>query len=270
MRAVLVTGANSGIGLATVLELARRGYRAIGSVRSPAKARAVREAARAEGLEVRTVILDVTDAAACERVLSKLELYGLVNNAGYGGIGAVEDTADEEARRQLETMVIAPVRLARLALPAMREAGDGRIVMISSIFGRVTSPLVGWYQGAKHALEAVSDALRMEVASSGVKVILVEPGGFRTNIWDDLDEDVRRREDSAFAGAYRRTQQLTKLASPVMGEPSRVAKTIAGAIDAKRPRARYLVGYDAQGAALLDRFPLESVKDRVRRIVLGL
>ena len=180
--AVLTTGANSGIGLATVIELARAGYRSIGSVRSDDKADAVGAPAAAGGREVETVLLDVTDADACAAVLDDIgvDLYGLVNNAGYGMTGAIEDVTDDEARQLIETMVIAPMRLARLVLPGMRRAGRGRIVNVSSIMGLVTTPLTGWYQGAKHALEAVTDALRVEVAGDGIHVALVEPGGFRT------------------------------------------------------------------------------------------
>ena len=125
-RTVLVTGASSGIGLATAVELARRGFRAIGSVRSEEKAEALREAALEANVEVESVRLDVTDATACERVVSEVgPLYGLVNNAGYGGAGAIEDVSDAEARRMLETLLIAPARLARLALPGMRAHFDG-------------------------------------------------------------------------------------------------------------------------------------------------
>lgn len=268
--AVLTTGANSGIGLATVVEVARRGYRSIGSVRSEAKAVPVHEAAETAGVEVETVLLDVADAEACERVMSGLSLYGLVNNAGYSGLGAVEDVGDDEVRAQLETMVVAPIRLARLALPAMKARGRGRIVNMSSIAGRATTPLSGWYQAAKHGLEAVSDALRVEVAASGVRVVLVEPGGFKTGIWDGAELDAAGREGSAYEAAYRRLVEATRLAEPFMGDPVRVAKVVGRVLEAKAPRARYLVGYDAQAMAALDALAPTSLKDRVIRLALGL
>jgi len=270
-RSVLTTGANSGIGLATVVEIARRGFHSIGTVRSKAKAKVVAEAAEEAGVEVETVQLDVTDAERCADVIAEVgPLYGLVNNAGYGLTGAIEDVEDDEARAVLETMVLAPMRLARLVLPGMRDAGQGRIVNVSSIYGRTSTPLTGWYQGSKHALEGLTDALRMEVAGAGVKVVLVEPGGFRTGIWEDLRRDVEARSGSRYGGAYQRTEQLMRLSSPLMGEPAGAAKVIAGAVAGSRPRARYLVGYDAQALSLAQRFTPTLVKDTVTRLTLGL
>ena len=269
-RTVLTTGANSGIGLATVLEVARRGYRSIGSVRSDEKAEVVAKAAAEAGVEVDTVLLDVTDAGACEQVMAGLHLFGLVNNAGYTGTGAIEDVGDDDARRQLETMTVAPMRLARLALPGMRERGEGRIINVSSIYGRTTTPLSGWYQATKHALEALSDALRMEVASSGVKVVLVEPGGFKTGIWEDFARDVEGHKGSRFDDAYRRSLQTMKLTQVLMGQPEKVAGVIGRALGSSFPRARYLVGYDAQALALAQSFTPTAIKDRVIRLTLGL
>ena len=270
-RAVLTTGANSGIGLATAVELARRGFRSIGSVRSEAKADVVHEAAAEAKVEVETVLLDVTDAAGCERVVRQVApLYGLVNNAGYGGAGAVEEVSDEEARHMLETLVVAPARLARLALPGMRERGGGRIVNVSSIFGLTTTPLSGWYQACKHALEGISDALRMEVAGEGVQVVLVEPGGIRTAIWDEVESTAEQRAGSRYATAYRRSATTTRLSRPFMGNPTSVARVIARALSTRFPSARYLVGPDAQTLALLERLAPTALKDRLSRLMLGL
>lgn len=271
-RAVLTTGANSGIGLATVIELAKRGYHSIGSVRTEAKASVVEKAAAEAGVEVSTILLDVTDAEQCERALSGLRLYGLVNNAGYGLNGAVEDVDDDEARRLFETMVHAPMRLARLAAPAMRDQGGGRIVNVSSIMGRITAPFAGHYAGAKHALEALSDALRIELARDGIRVIVVEPGGFRTGIWEEFQRDADRREEagSRFGAAYRRALWGQRLIEPLMGDPERCAKVIAGAIDAWIPRARYLVGLDAAVLDVVHRMTPTFVRDRIVRLGIGI
>lgn len=272
-QTVLTTGANSGIGLATVLEVARKGFHSVGSVRSATKAEIVHAAAAHAGVEVDTVLLDVTDPARCDEVIGGLPpLYGLVNNAGYAVTGAIEDVGDDEARQLFETMVHAPMRLARLALPGMRDQGGGRIVNISSIAGRATAPFAGHYTGAKHALEALSDALRMEVAGAGVKVVLIEPGGFKTGIWEEFERDVERRESSGsrHGSAYRRSLQAQRLLEPVMGSPEGCAKVIAGALIASSPRRRYLVGVDAQAMLLAERITPSFVKDRIVRLGLGL
>ena len=269
-RTVLTTGANSGLGLATVLELARRGFRSVGTVRSQAKARVVREAADARGVTVETALLDVTDADQCRRVIDRYRPWGLVNNAGSPMVAAVEDVDDGEAQALLETMVIAPMRLARLALPHMRREGSGRIINMSSIYGRISTPLNGWYQGAKHALEALSDALRIEVSSAGITVVLIEPGGFRTELWDNAERQSAERLPSSYERAYQRTLQGIRLTMPLLASPSRVAGVVARALTARSPRSRYLVGYDAQLANLIDRAVPTRVKDRVMRITLGL
>lgn len=269
-QTVLTTGANSGIGLATVLELARKGYHSVGSVRSEAKAEQVRRAGRKAGVKVETVLMDVTNVADCRRVVQRLKPFAVVNNAGFPATGAVEDVPDKEAREVLETMVIAPIRLARLALPYMREAGEGRIVNVSSIYGVTTTPLSGWYQAAKHALEGISDALRMEIASTGVKVVLIEPGGFKTGIWEENKKALEQRKGSRFEAAYRRTMAGTRLSQSIMGEPETVARVIARAVSSRNPRARYLVGYDAQMLAMMEKLTPTIVKDRLSRLTLGL
>ncbi len=269
-RAVLVTGASSGIGLATTLHLARLGFRAIGSVRSEDKADALAKAAHDSGLEVEPVVFDVTDVEATERIVPHLGLYGLVNNAGYYNVGAVEDVPADDARRQLDAMVVAPMRLATLVLPAMRHRGQGRIVNVSSPTAHLTGALTGWYQASKHALSAVSDALRMEVASFGVDVVLVEPGGIRSNIWRKAEDDmVRRRTGSVYATAYDRALRLLRALEGRMHPPSDVAEVIGNALTAGRPRARYRVGADAVLLEWANSLLPARARDRVVRAALG-
>ena len=267
---MLTTGANSGIGLATALAMARRGFRSVGSVRSDAKAEVVARAAAEAGVAVDTVLLDVTDADGCAEVIDRLRPWGLVNNAGYGMTGAVEDVDDDEARALFDTMVFAPIRLCRLALPHMRAAGDGRIVNVSSLLGVTTAPLVGWYSGAKHALEALTDALRVEVASAGVRVSLVEPGGVRTEIWADMDADLERRAGSGFEGAYRRSALGIRATRPFMADPAGVADVVGRALTTRLPRARYLVGADALATTTAARLTPRPVWDLATRLGLGL
>ncbi len=242
----------------------------MGSVRSDSKAKEVSEAAARAGASVDTVLLDVTDAERCAAVIEELRPWGIVNNAGYSGMGAIEDTTDEDARHQLETMVVAPMRLARLALPHMRSASGGRVVNVSSIYGLTTTPFSGWYQACKHALEAASDALRLEVARDGIKVVLIEPGGFKTGIWEGLEEDVARLAGSNYEAGYQRTRTMMKLLTSFMGEPEAAAKTIGKALTSRTPRARYLVGPDARAIAVTQPLIPTGIRDRLTRLVTGL
>lgn len=269
-KTVLTTGSNSGIGLATVIRSAQLGFRSVGTVRSEAKAAVVHDEAARAGVEVETVLLDVTDPDGCARVIDQVKPWGLVNNAGYGGIGAVEDVGDEEARQLFETMVVAPMRLARLAIPHMRQAGGGRVINMSSVFGRTTAPLAGWYSAAKHALEALSDAMRMEIASGRIKVILIEPGGFRTGIWSEVNDQIDRRADSTYLRSYRRSAAGLRLMQPLMGDPAMVARVVGHALTSRFPQERYLIGVDAAFLTLAQRLSPTTLRDLVTRTGLGL
>ena len=203
---VLITGAGSGIGLATTLEVARRGRRPLAAVHLEEQRDTVSKAAAEAGVEVETTVLDVADEDACADVVAGRELLeALVNVAGYVNAGAIVDVDDAAVRRHLEVMLVAPMRLARLALPSLRDNGPGRIVNIGSVLGQLSTPLMGWYDGGKHALEAVNDALRLELVREGVQVVLIEPGAIRTPIWDKAREDMERHEGL----------RLRRLVSPV-------------------------------------------------------
>lgn len=259
-KTVLITGANSGLGLATALKFAALGYRTVGTVRSDAKADSVHEAAKEQGVAVETAVLDVVDAQRCEEVIAEFQPDILINNAGYMLYSAIEEVEDSAARDLLETMVIAPARLSRLCLPGMRERGWGRIIQISSLSARASFPLMGWYQASKQALEGVSDALRLEVAGSGVSVILIEPGVFRSSLSEDFSAP-QGSEDSRYAGAYEQSQKMFSIFERFMTETDAVAKVVVRAAEARSPRSRYPVGLDAQLSLLTGPFTPDALRD---------
>jgi len=275
-KSVVVTGANSGIGLVTCLELAGAGYDVIGTARSEAKAAKIRAIATEKGAELRSVVADVDDAASCERAFAEVSVltdggpWAVVNNAGFAQSGAVEDVSDELVRAQFETNVLAPIRIARLVLPAMRERGEGRIVNISSVAGRLSTPLLGWYCASKHALEAVTDALRMEVEADGVRVVLVEPGMFGTDIWSAAQEGGFPEPTTArYAAAYARTQAIGAK-SDRLPDPVWVARTVRVALSNPVPLSRYLVGVDAVGGVLAETLVPTALSDYVKAVGAGL
>jgi NAD(P)-dependent dehydrogenase (short-subunit alcohol dehydrogenase family) len=247
--AVLVTGCSSGIGRATAERLARAGWTVYASAR---------RVESLEGLEgCRTLQLDITDDESMRAAVDAIEReHGavgvLVNNAGYSQSGAVESVTIDEARRQLETNVLGLMRLTQLVLPGMRRQGSGRIVNVSSMGGRLTFPGGGWYHASKHALEALSDALRFEVEGFGIDVVVIQPGLIRTGFAEaavgsiavDPDDPYARFNQAvgaATAGAYE-----GGLARVLGGGPDTVARAIERAISARRPRTRYRVTASAR------------------------
>src|SRR5688572_2220535 len=265
-KSVVVTGANSGIGLSTVLELAGAGYDVIGTARSREKAEVITRAAADRGTTVRTVVMDVGDAESTEKGFVEIAdmtdggPWAVINNAGFAQAGAIEDVDDEAARYQLEVNVLAPARIARLVLPSMREAGDGRIVNISSIAGRMSNPLMGWYCASKHALEAMSDALRIEVEPFGVKVILIEPGSFGTNVWATGAATLPDPSNATYAAAYARVDAVHKR-SRFMPDAVWVARTIRLALANPLPMSRYLVGVDAVSGVVAETMLPSAITD---------
>jgi NAD(P)-dependent dehydrogenase (short-subunit alcohol dehydrogenase family) len=275
-KSVVVTGANSGIGLVTVVELAGAGYDVIGTVRSAAKAELVQEVALDRGVTVRTVELDVNDGDSCKAGFEQIAAmtdggpWALVNNAGYAQAGSVEDVDDELVRAQLETNLIAPIRLARLVLPKMRARGEGRILNVSSVAGRMSTPLMGWYCASKHGLEAVTDCLRMEVEADGIRVILIEPGMFGTDIWSAASaQEFPAPTTSRYAAAYARADSMSSQSSK-LPDPVWVARTIRVALSNPLPMARYVVGADAVGGILAETLVPTAVTDYVKAVTAGL
>jgi NAD(P)-dependent dehydrogenase (short-subunit alcohol dehydrogenase family) len=264
---VIVTGASSGIGEATALHLRSLGFEVLPGVRRDEDAERLRE----DGFE--PLLLDVTDAesiARCRGEVGEVELSGLVNNAGVAVAGPLEFVPIEELRTQLEINVIGQVAVTQAFLPALRR-GRGRIVNISSIGGRVALPMAGPYAASKFALEAISDSLRREVGRHGVDVIVIEPGGIKTPIWekggakaDELQAQMPADADRLYGDLVRAVRaESDKIATDRGLPPSAVAEVVGEALTARRPRTRYLVGRDAKLRAALSRVTPDRLLDRL-------
>lgn len=272
---VLVTGANSGIGLAAALHLASRGWDVHGTVRSRSKAAHLRRQAHEAGLadRVHGVVLDVSDHEAVRARWSQLpDFYGVVNNAGMNVSGPIEEVPEPAAKALLDVNLVTPAVIASCALPSMRARGAGRIVNVSSIAGlQAILPFHGWYHASKFALEALSDVLRVEVASFGVKVVLVEPGFFATSILGKAADQMGADgdDDSPYAAGMARTQKVTGLVERIAPPPDAVARAIASALESSRPRRRYLVGRETLPVRGLGLVP-DQVTDRLIRVVANL
>jgi NAD(P)-dependent dehydrogenase (short-subunit alcohol dehydrogenase family) len=246
-RAVLITGCSTGIGRATALRLAR-GDRPV-----YATARSLGSIADLAGSGCRTLALDVTDERSMRAAVETVEkeegaVGALVNNAGYGSEGPVEEIPMEEVRRQFETNVFGLARLCQLVLPGMRRQGRGRIVNLSSMGGRMTLPGGGFYHATKYAVEALSDALRFEVRGFGVDVVVVEPGAIKTEFGNTALEriDASASPGSPYAGFREVLKRQIRSAyegplALLAGSPDDVAKVIERALAVRRPRPRYPV-----------------------------
>jgi NADP-dependent 3-hydroxy acid dehydrogenase YdfG len=246
-KAVLITGCSSGIGHATAQRLADAGRTVY------ATARRVESIADLEERGCRTLSLDVTDEGSMQAAVAAVEhaegaVGALVNNAGYSQSGAIEEVAPAEVRRQFETNVFGLVRMCQLVLPGMRRQGFGRIVNLSSMGGRLTFPGGGLYHATKHAVEAISDALRFEVRGFGVAVAIIEPGLIRTAFGETAASSVS--DAPASEGAYADFNAAVATSTKGVydgplaklgGGPDRVARAIESAITARRPKTRYRV-----------------------------
>src|SRR3954470_2564491 len=273
MPSVLVTGAARGIGRATALRLAGAGWDVLAGVRNPADG----DALRAASDRITPVTLDVTDAdhlAALDGALPD-RLDAVVNNAGIVVSGPVEAVPLDEVRRQLEVNVVGQVGVTQAALPRLR-ASRGRVVFVSSLSGRVSTPMTGAYNASKFALEGLADALRMEVRPWGIKVVLIEPAQTDTDMWRQadgaLDEAVaalapEHRELYArhIEGSRKMIPRSQKMASPVDG----VAGAIERALTSSRPRARYVVGVGPRIQGVLANVTPTPVLDTALRAATG-
>ena len=262
-KAVLITGCSTGIGKATAARLVSNGWTVYATARKP---ETLSELA-AKGCK--TLALDVTDdasmQAAVDQVVAAEGAVGvLINNAGYSQSGALESVPLDKIRAQFETNVFGLIRMSQLVLPGMREQGWGKIVNLSSIGGKVVFPGGGVYHATKHAVEALSDAMRWEVKGFGVDVIIIEPGLIKTEFANTVVAEIPGGADGPYAEFNRTVAEATVGAyesgplGRLGGGPDDVAKAIEKAIKRRRPRARYSVTPSAklvlsQGALLSDR-----------------
>jgi NAD(P)-dependent dehydrogenase (short-subunit alcohol dehydrogenase family) len=272
---VVVTGCSTGIGLAVCTLLARRGHRVVAGVRSDADADRLRAL---EPAHIEPVLLDITSDADIQSLVCHLadgrRVAALVNNAGIAVPGPIELLATDEWRRQFEVNVFGTVAVTRALLPRLLES-RGRIVNVSSISGFVAPPILAPYTASKHALEALSDALRRELGSTGVRVVVVEPGDAVTPIWTKGRTDADRRFEEApyevqaryadLVSAVRaRSETALRRGMPV----EEVAEVVLEALTADRPRTRYQVGGEAKVLARVRRVLPDRVMDAVVRRAL--
>ena len=253
MATVLITGCSSGFGKLSALHFARKGDTVFASMRNIAKADELEQAKQAEGLPIEIVQLDVTDDASVEGAVRQvIDASGgidvLVNNAGLGHHGPVEETDDDEVKEIFETNFFGALRVTRAVTPKMREQKSGTIVNVSSLAGRVVAPYGGIYSASKYALEAASEALHYELHPFGIRVLLIEPGGFETAIESNRRLSRRFTEGSPYLELEQRFEQsLTRLpGGNERGDAQAVAEAIYNAVNTDQPKLRYLVGEDAQ------------------------
>ncbi|MBE1514822.1 oxidoreductase [Nesterenkonia halotolerans] len=268
----LVTGASSGIGAATARRLAAAGYLVYGAARRADRL----EELRGDG--VLPLVVDLLEEASLTTAVEHIRaeagrLDVLVNNAGYGEFGAVEDVPIAQARRQFEVNLFGLARLVQLSLPLMRAQGGGTIINISSVAGRVAGPLGAWYHASKFALEGFSDSLRQELAPFGVRVVVVQPGAIRTE-WGAHALDSAR--DASGAGRYSR--RVDGLARGILNphgtqrrasSPEVIAAVIERAAKARRPRTRYALGHMARVGLTARRLLSDRLMDQATSRLMG-
>lgn len=247
-KTALVTGASSGIGKAITKELQAAGFQVY------AAARRVDKMADLEQIGITPIALDLTKdesiTACVDTILSKEKRIDvLINNAGYGSYGAIEDVPLEEARRQFEVNLFGMARLIQLVTPSMRENHGGKIVNISSMGGKIWTKFGGWYHATKFAVEGFSDCLRMELKPFGIDVVVVEPGGIKTDWGLIAAENLKKTSaNGAYAEMANKAADgmIQNYSGNMLSEPELIAKTVCKAVKKHRPRTRYLIGFGAK------------------------
>jgi short-subunit dehydrogenase len=270
---ILITGATAGIGRHTAIALARAGHRVFAAGRRQAALESLeKEEAKIEG-----IVLDVTSAesiANAKKIIDeKTDGYGLdavVNNAGFGMLGPLEDVTDENLRKQFDTNVFGLMAVTRAFLPKMRERGFGRIVNVSSMGGKMTFPLMGAYNATKYAVESLSDALRNELHPFGIGVSLVEPGYIRTEFADVALSHIDVPKGSPFSPIVARASEILALFEKTGVGPEHVARAIRKGLESRRPSARYVAPWRTYAALWAFTLMPTAWMDAILRVATGL
>ncbi|WP_181691699.1 SDR family oxidoreductase [Natronomonas sp. LN261] len=265
-RTVLITGCSSGIGRAAAYAFVDEEWRVYATARNPADIQTLGDA----GCDIGTI--DVRNDEDVQRVVDRIideagRLDAVVNNAGYGQHGPIEDIDADSLERQFDVNVFGPHRLVRAALPHMRERADGTIVNVSSLAGRIAAPGMGPYSASKHAIEGYSDSLRRELDPFGVDVAVVQPGPVETGFRDRVEDELGRLDRTdAYGDLYAFQEDATLLGgeSPIAVHPAEVAEAIVEAAVSTDPEPRYVVGRAAQLLAYANYLP-----DRVTDHLFG-
>ena len=273
MECVLITGGTEGLGKASALLLAGEGYRVFAGGRNAAKRAALDAEAKQKNLPLQSLEMDVTDDVSVDRAIGIIhEEAGpidiLINNAGIAFAAVIEEIALEDFRRQFETNFFGVVRVTQRVLPEMRERRRGRVINMSSVAGKMSSPVLGPYSSSKFAVESMSDALRLELRPFGVHVILIEPGYIRSDMERAAQELSSRyiagAERSPYAAVYSGFQRgWGNLTKDSKYTPMDCARVILGAIRADSPRARYPVTREAKIVTFLKRIMTDRALDRM-------
>ena len=248
-KVALVTGSSSGIGFETCLALARDGFHTFASMRDTKKAPPLQEAAKKENLNIEIIPLDVDKGDSIKSAVSKIisnagRIDVLVNNAGYGLFGCVEDVPVDDFKKQFETNFFGVIRIIQEIAPIMRKQGSGFIVNISSVAGRIGFPASPAYISSKFALEGLSECLRYELDQFGVKTIIIEPGVIKTSFFSSM-QVVKPKNGSPYKDITDKVVSGVKMMAEMGTAPVEVAKTVVKSINDKDPLPRYVVGTDA-------------------------
>ena len=249
-KVAVITGSSSGIGFETALALAREGYYTYATMRDVTKSDKIKEIGQKENLKINVLELDVDNEnsakTAIQQILDqKQRIDVLVNNAGWGLWGCVEDVSVDEFRAQFETNFFSIIRLIQEVTPTMRKQGSGTIVNVSSVAGRIGFPASPAYISSKFALEGLSESLRLEMAPFGVNVVIIEPGVIKTNFLNPMKLAKRSESDTPYRDITVKVTSGVKMMAEMGTHPKEVADTIVKAIKNENPLPRYIVGNDA-------------------------